>query len=62
MNQYNIGAGSGPVGNGGSTNQLIQSGKSSHYRETPKTIGMSGGVMVNGGQVRVGGMDSIGKH
>ena len=57
-----MGATSGPMGAGGSTNHLIQSGKSSHYRGTPKTLGMTGGVMVNQGHVKVGGMDSIGKQ
>ena len=60
MNQYNIGAGNGPVGAGGSSNQMIQ--PTSNYRGTPKTMGMSGGVMVNQGNVKTGGMDSIVKH
>lgn len=42
---------------------MIRSGRSSHFRTTPKTIGMrgDGGVMVNQAPVRVGGMESIGK-
>jgi len=41
--------GNGGVGTGGSTNQLIRSGRSSHFKSTPKTLGMrgDGGVMIN---------------